>query len=50
MIEFVDFFWVIKGTQELMQEEGLKLGAGESYKHIFSDCLAEFLKRDLLKK
>ena len=47
MIEFLTFYWVIKGTQGLMQEAARKCAASqETYAHVYNKGLLQFLKRE----
>jgi hypothetical protein len=51
MIDFLNFFWVIKGTHKLMQEAAVKLGAQkDTYSHVYDDNLLVFLTTDFKKK
>ena len=51
MIDFLTFFWVIKGTHKLMQEAAVKLAAQkDTYGHVYDDNLLVFLTTDFKKK
>jgi hypothetical protein len=51
MIDFLTFFWVIKGTHKLIQEAAVSLGAHkDTYSHVYDDNLHVFLTSDFKKK
>jgi hypothetical protein len=51
MIDFLTFFWVIKGTHKLMQEAAVNLAAHkDTYSHVYDDNLHVFLTTDFKKK
>ena len=51
MIDFLSFFWVIKGTHKLMREAAVSLVAPKgTYGHIYDDNLLVFLTTEFKKK
>lgn len=51
MIDFLTFFWLIKGTHKLMKDAAANLGAQkETYGHVPDANLLVFLTTDFKKK